>query len=126
MPPVDLVEASRSSGSRGGGLSIDLDEGIVVLVLVLIVLSACLGGVAVWLLWQAPVMLPEAAFEVLVASGLLRTVRRGDARGWTRGVLRSTIVPFLLLLAAASLLGWAAQYACPPATRLLDVFLLCG
>ena len=54
-------------------------------------------------------ILPEAAFEALLASGLIKAARRGDARGWARGVLKSTLIPFVLVLAAASFAGWAAQ-----------------
>lgn len=38
-----------------------------------------------------------------------------------RGVLRSTAVPFVLLLAAAMFLGWAVHHACPAAIGLTDV-----
>ncbi len=117
---------STDSGGGGGSdwLSLDVDDGIV-LVIVLLLLVSLLGGAAVWLIWQAPVILPEAAFEALLASGLIKAARRGDAKGWARGVLKSTLIPFVLVLAAASFAGWAAQRACPPATRLIDVVHLC-
>src|SRR5438445_13254576 len=41
------------------------------------------------------------------------------------GVVRATIVPFLLVLVAATFVGWAAHRACPEATRLIDVFHRC-
>jgi hypothetical protein len=108
-------------GSRGGGdwISFDPDEGLVV-VLGLLLVATGLGAVAVWLVWQAPVILPEAAFEALLASGLVRAADRSEARGWARGVLRSTLLPFLLLLATAVAAGWAVQEACPSAHRLSD------
>ena len=112
------------SGGGGDGLSLDADEGIVLLI-ALVLLVSVLGGAAVWLIWQAPVILPEAAFEALLASGLIKAARHGDARGWARGVLKSTLIPFALVLAAASFAGWAAQRACPPATRLTEVVHLC-
>jgi hypothetical protein len=117
---------STGSGSGGGsdGLSFDVDDGIV-LVIALLLLVSLLGGAAVWLVWQAPVILPEAAFEALLASGLIKAARRGDTRGWARGVLKSTLIPFMLVLAAASFAGWAAQRACPEATRLTDVVHRC-
>lgn len=87
----------------------------------LMVLVAVLGGAAIWLVWQAPVILPEAAFEALLAAGLVKAARVNEARGWMRGVLRSTAIPFLLLLAAAMFLGWAVHHACPAAIRLADV-----
>ena len=91
----------------------------------LLVLVACLGGAAVWLVWQAPVILPEAAFEALLAAGLVRAARRGESRRWTRGVLKATVIPFLLVLATATFVAWAGHRACPDATRLADVFHRC-
>ena len=73
----------------------------------------------------APVILPEAAFEALLAAGLVKAARRAEFGGWARGVLRSTALPFALVLAAAVVLGWAVQHVCPAATRLLDVLTRC-
>ena len=116
------------SGGGGGGskwsFSLDLDEGIWI-VIALLVLVACLGGAAIWLVWQAPLILPEAAFEALLAAGLVKTARTSEARGWMRGVVRSTAIPFVLILAAAIFLGWAVHHACPAAIRLADVFARC-
>ena len=69
----------------------------------LLVLVACLGGAAIWLVWQAPVILPEAAFNALLTSHLVRAARRGAALGWAR----------------------AAHHVCPPARRLADVVRFC-
>jgi hypothetical protein len=101
---------SASGGSRG---SQGIDDGIV-LVFVLVILAGVLGGAAVYLTWRAPIILPEAAFAALLAAGLIGAVRRDEARGWTRGVLRATFVPFLLVLVASALAGWAVQRADPP------------
>jgi len=40
-------------------------------------------------------------------------------------VLRATLIPFLLVLLAATFVGWAAHRACPEAMRLADVFPHC-
>jgi hypothetical protein len=60
---------SSGGGSGGDGLSLDVDEGIV-LVIALLLLVSGVGGAAIWLVWQAPVILPEAAFEALLAGRL--------------------------------------------------------
>ena len=128
---VDEVPVLRTTGDVGGGkgggwdLPFDLDDGLI-FVIALLVLIAFLGGAAVWLVWQAPVILPEAAFEALLAGGLVRAARRGESRGWARGVLRATVIPFVLVLLAATFVGWAAHRACPEATRLADVFHGCS
>jgi hypothetical protein len=124
--PVLRTTGNVGGGGKGGGwdLPFDVDDGLG-LVIALIALVACLAGAAIWLVWQAPLILPEAAFEALLAAGLVRAARRGEARGWARGVLRATIIPFLLVWLAATFVGWAAHRACPEATRLADVFHGC-
>jgi hypothetical protein len=101
VPVSEAGGGGADGGSVGGGrgsgdwFTFDLDDGIV-LVIALLLLVSVLGGTAIWLIWQAPVILPEAAFEALLASGLIKAARRGDARGWARGVLKSTVIPFVL------------------------------
>jgi len=131
-PPVfrTLAEAGgRSGGGSGSGGSswsfdLDLEDGIWI-VIALLVLVAVLGGAAIWLVWQAPVILPDAAFEALVAAGLVKAAHVNETRGWMRGVLRSTALPFVLLLATAIFLGWAVHHACPAAIRLADALHHC-
>src|SRR4051812_17999043 len=122
--------ADAGGGGGGGGSSgswsfgLDLDEGIWI-VIALLVLVACLGGAAIYLVWQAPGILPQAAFEALLAAGLVKAARTNEARGWMRGVVRSTVIPFALILAAAVLVGWTVHHACPTAIRLADVLHHC-
>ena len=131
---VPVFRSVADAGGRGGGsstgggggddwLPLDFDEGTLIVALILLV--SAVGGTAVWLVWQAPLILPEAAFEALLSAGQIKAARRSEARGWTRGVLRSTVIPFVLVLVAASFAGWAAQRTCPPAVRLTDVARLC-
>jgi hypothetical protein len=61
----------------------------------------------------------------LLAAGLVKAARVSEARGWMRGVLRSTVIPFVLILAAALFLGWAIHHVCPAAIRLADVLHHC-
>ena len=118
-----IENATPSSGGRPSA-ALDLDDGWLI-VLTLLLFVACLGGAAVWVVWQAPVILPEAAFEALLAAGLVRAARRARFGGWAGGVLRSTALPFTLVLGSAVALGWVVQHACPAATRLVDVLTRC-
>jgi len=119
-----IENATPSSGGRMSSATLDLDDAWLV-ILAMLLFVACLGGAALWVVWQAPVILPEAAFEALLAAGLVRAARRARFGGWARGVLRSTALPFTLVLGSAVVLGWAVQHACPAATRLLDVLTRC-
>jgi hypothetical protein len=119
--------ASGSFGDAASGVSdlvsVDADEGgcaiVVVLLIAALVLAIAVAGV--YLVYAAPGILAEAAFEAFLASALIPGVRRGDAKGWVEGTVRSTIVPFVVMLAAAVGFGWAAQRHCPDTRRMADV-----
>lgn len=116
--PAPVAASSSSSGGGGGG-SLDLDgEGAVALLLVAVVLA--LFGASIWVVWQAPAILTEAAFEVLLAAGLARAARR---RGWATAIVRSTIVPFGVVLLLVLAFGWAAGRWCPEADRIGEVLV---
>ncbi len=121
--------ASSSGGSPGGGAGLldglDADEGGLIL-LVLGLLLALLLGAGAWLVVQAPAILGEAAFEALLAAGLLRSVRRAEAAGFVGSLWRATRWPFLVVLLSAAAAGWAVQRLCPAATKLSEALRLCA
>lgn len=117
---------SGSSSGSGGGLldGLDADEGGLIL-LVLGLLLALLLGAGAWLVVQAPAILGEAAFEVLLAAGLLRSVRRAEAAGFVDSLWRGTRWPFLIVLLSAVAAGLVVQRLCPAATKLSEALRLC-
>ena len=104
-----------------GPQPLDPDEAFVVLVAFLLVLSV-IGGVGIHLVYQAPVILAEAAFQVVLAAALEKSSRRAGGIGWSGSVFRATWPAFGLVLSLVAVFGWVAQRYCPAATRLLDVF----
>lgn len=125
MASTSSSPASSASSSSGGkilGFDLDLDEDLGLIILVL-VLALAIVIAAFWLIWVAPVILSEAAFQTALAAALARktkTMTRDAA--WVGSVVKTTILPFLAVLAAAVALGWYAQSHCPSATRLSDAF----
>jgi hypothetical protein len=119
-----------ASGSFGeaaadgvSGVVGDADEGgcaiVVVLVIAAVVLAIAAAGL--YLIWAAPGILAEAAFEAFLASALIPGARRSEAQGWLHGTVRATIAPFAVMLIAAVGFGWAANDLCPDARRMADV-----
>jgi hypothetical protein len=111
MAGVVVLPEDRQSRFPWGDLS-DLpvpDDGEGALVFALVALAACAVGGAGYLVWKAPVILPEVATQ---AAGV------GVSRDWAGTLLRKTALPFLLLAAVASGAGWVAHSQCPEATRL--------
>lgn len=109
----------RSSGSSGFW-DFDLDKEFLILLL-FIALLAVIFGAAILLVWQAPVILSEAALQAALASGLVRRTRQGATGHWTGGVLRATWKPFAGVLALALILGLTAAALFPGAEKLSDI-----
>jgi hypothetical protein len=120
--------APKSGGGGGGSWLPDLDfDGDIdgKLVLVLLALALLIGmilGGGGYLIWAAPNILPDMAAGALLTSYVTRSAKKAQDEGWVRGALRSTGVPFLLVLITASGLAWAVHSACPQAERLAQVF----
>jgi len=74
--------------------------------------------VAAYLVWQAPVILVEAAFEVWLASTLLSRIHDFERRGWVPITARATIVPFAYVVVTAMIVAWWLQHVCPAAATL--------
>lgn len=110
--------APIETGRGGSGcLSLDLDDGILVVLVVALVLSVLLVGA--YLIWAAPAILAEAAFEAALASALVRRAKRIDNVGWVGSVVRATVWPFAIVLALSIATGWYAQRRCPGATKIV-------
>jgi hypothetical protein len=98
----------------------DLDDGWWIFLLLAVLVFAILGAGG-YLIYAAPHILPDAAAQVLLA-GTLTRISKQPEDGWMTGVIRSTCVPFVVVLILASVLGWEAHRHCPAAARLVDVF----
>jgi hypothetical protein len=119
---VSSVSSSKSSGhsSSGGGFSLDIDgdAGIILLLIALVVVMAL---AALWVLYAAPAILSEAAFQAALSASLLRHTKKiSNDHCWEGSVVRSTILPFLAVLVMAVVLGWYAHHRCPTAIRLRE------
>lgn len=113
-----------SGGSSGGGLSLDLDDGWLVLVAFALLVLA-VTGTGGYLVYQAPHILGEAAFQIALATSLHGAAKRAIAFGWTGGVLWSTWIPFSIVLIMAGIFGGVAQHHCPATTKITEVIFLC-
>lgn len=123
-----------TGGGRGGGgkgswlgrLDFDIDgEGLVVLIaLAVLVLTVVVAGG--YVIYVAPEILSEVAFQTVLAGPLARRGRRLEADGWTGGVLRRTVIPFLVVLAVAVGAAAVAHWACPAGATVLQKLAQCG
>jgi hypothetical protein len=91
----------------------------VILAFAALVLAVLLAGL--YLVYAAPAILAEAAFQALLAPALLPAARRAEAEGWVPGTIRATVLPFAAMFIAAVAFGWVASDVCPEARRMVDV-----
>lgn len=87
LPNIDLPDVGGDDGCLP----------IIVLGIILALLAAVFG-VGVYLVWQAPLMLAEVAFEAALAGGLVRSARKVSNPGWVGGALGASWKQFALIL----------------------------
>ena len=126
---VDLPTDIPSSGildSVGSAADVG-DEGGCVLVIAAILLAALLAvvfGAAVFAIYQAPAILAEVVFEVLLGSPLARGARALHSANWPAVLLRKTWMPFAAMSATAMGFAMFSNWAFPQATTAGEVLML--
>jgi hypothetical protein len=96
--------AGDKLGDIGGALDVGGDEGGCALVIAGIVLAIVLFaifGATFYIVYQAPAILAEVVFEVLLGSPLARGARALDSANWPAVLLAKTWKPFAIVAAFA-------------------------
>jgi hypothetical protein len=121
-PQAVVVAPSHasSSGSSSGGFGLDLDGDEIVLVLIIIAVAAAIIGAGAYLIWAAPTILGDTAFNAVLASALIHKTKKVSHPEWVGSVVHATAIPFAIVFALTVLMGWYAQHICPSALRVRD------
>jgi len=117
--------AHASGGGGGGGLDLDLGDGdgwlvVVLLVLVAVLLSSVLGAV-IYLVYSAPTVLTEVAFQAMLAGGMIKSTQRWRDASWEMSLLKATWIPFTIVIVLALATAGLASHLFPGAHTLADV-----
>ena len=126
---TNAAPGNISSSGGGGRFSIgsidigDAGEGILIILLILVVLSVT--GAWVYLILQAPGILGEAAFEFGLGGSLFRKVHKIHTGNWAGSIIRSTIIPAVVILILAGAFGYASDHICPGRHKLVPVIKEC-
>lgn len=120
------ASGTESSSSRGSSI-FDLgdDPHGVIIIIVIGVAVAIFFGVGIYLVWEAPVILGEAAFQAVLAGSLRHRAQAIDAPGWAGSVLKATAIPLVIALATAIAAGVILQGLCPGAVTVAQVLDSC-
>ena len=113
-------KAAETAGDALSSLG-DLDKAAIVLFLFGL-LVAVVVGVGAYLLYQAPDILTEAAFQAALATGLLRRARGIDSPHWSGSVFRATWVPFAAVTVLSFVFGMIAQSFYPEARTVVELY----
>lgn len=104
--------------------NIDLDAGgddgclPVVILAIVVALLAAVFGVGIYVVWQAPLLLAEVAFEAALAAGLVRAARRVDEPGWIGGAISASWKPFIVILLFSMVVAALGEKYAPQARTL--------
>ena len=82
---------------------------------------AIAAAAGVYLVYEAPFILSEAAFEFILAAGLVRGARRINSADWMGSVFKTTSIPFIVTLALATLAGYLMHHYFPDVTRVSEL-----
>ncbi len=115
-------EATKGSSDvladAGGSL---LEDGAKVLV-PLMLLVAVIFGAAVYVLYQAPFILSEAAFNFMLAGTMLKRTRTIDRPDWTGSIVKNTWIPFAVTLLVSGCIAALLHHFFPEANKITEIF----
>ncbi|HET7747096.1 MAG TPA: hypothetical protein VFM29_07320, partial [Vicinamibacteria bacterium] len=121
---ADWGSSSSSVGSGLGDLIPDDEDLGLIILIVVVVVGITLA--ALYLVYAAPTILAEVAFDALLASTLVRGARQADAAGWLSPAVKATVIPFGIMFLLATGFGVVANKKCPTARRAVDVVRCAG
>ncbi|HTG00359.1 MAG TPA: hypothetical protein VK654_07195 [Nitrospirota bacterium] len=119
---VSSESSSGAADAAGSALSgiFDGDDGVV-LVAIIVLLAAVVGS-SLYLVYDAPHILADAAFNFLLASGLIKRYKTMTQPEWVGSVFKATWLPFFAVMAIATGVAWFLHSRYPQVTKLSDFF----
>jgi len=124
-----VAETTSSAGdaaaeAAGETVSSLADEGGIILIPIVLFLIILFGG-GIYLIYEAPAILSEAAFEIVLAATLIKKAKKIDSPSWMGSVFRATWPAFALTLVITIITGWIVMAYCPQANKITEAFRLC-
>lgn len=104
-----------------GGL--DADEGIFLVIAIALVALALIAlfGATGYIIYEAPKILAEVVFEVLLASPFIKGARAIESANWSGALVRRTWKPFAIVCVAALGFAFFAAAVAPQARTAAEV-----
>ena len=114
---------SGTGGTIGNAVSglFDVDDDGIILIAIGVLLAA-IFGVSIYLVYIAPHILSEAAFNFLLGTSLIKSYKKINHPDWIGSVFRDTYKPFICVLIIAFAAAWIIHSYAPGITKLSDFF----
>jgi hypothetical protein len=118
------VVSRSASGSKtiegGGGFSVDLDDGW----LIVLAIAALAGALIVcaYVVYSAPVFLAEILLDSLLLAGLYRKLKKTEGRHWVLSAVSRSWIPIVLVMVFFAIAGYLMQLAAPEAHSIGQVW----
>jgi hypothetical protein len=111
-----MPEPSDGEGSWFDFISLDFDEGGILLLITILILVVTALGAAFWIVWMAPALLAELLVDGLVMVAVYRRLKRsGGPPYWLFGAVRRTWVTAVVAAVLFSFAGGLLHRAVPEA-----------
>lgn len=109
------VGSMDASGTGAGGLDVGDGDGCLLVIagVLLAIALAVVFGAAGYVVYQAPAILAEVVFEVLLGSSLARGAAAIDSANWATALLRRTWIPFAFMSFVSLAFASFCNYAFP-------------
>jgi hypothetical protein len=112
--------AGNAIGDTASGI-FDLDDDGVIIIAIGVLLAVVFGA-AIYLIYIAPHILSEAAFDFLLGTSLIRSYRKINHPDWMGSVFKDTYKPFLAVLLFSFSAAWVIHAYAPNLTKISDLF----
>lgn len=117
---VSTFTPAKSSGSSGFSFDLDLDDGWVIIPVVLALLAGVIA--AVYVVYIAPALLAEILLDGVLMAGLYKRVKSIEHKHWLSCALRRTVVPAIVVIVFFTIAGYAMHAAVPEAHSIGEVW----
>jgi hypothetical protein len=114
------LSVGGSTGSGGFSFDFDLEDGWLVVAVILIVVACLIASL--YVIYVAPALLAEILVDSLLLAGLYKKLKILDKRHWLEAAVRKTLLPVLLTAALFTAAGWLMQKAVPEARSVGEVW----
>jgi hypothetical protein len=117
----DSVMPGEGAGSAAGDAASGIAEEGGFVLIVLGILLAIVFGAGLYMIYDAPYILSEAAFEFILSAGLIKSMKKIDDAEWKGSVLRTTWMPFVVVLLITLVAAGIIHSQYPEAHKLWEI-----